>query len=815
MKKLTSLLLACVLAPALVFGQTLVRLQPSTATGTLNSGTTSVTLTSSSIGGFGAVKIQSLDSYSGTWAVQCSLNGTTFDTVRPLKLNAVNSSATVTSVVDTVGIWDVQNAAGCKSIRVIETAGFAATDTAIVISATQIGAGGGAGGSSTTTLTLQEADDATIASGQNADVVIPLLNVFDGTNWKRFTVGTAGAASTQVVTVQGIAAGTNLNVTCSNCSGTGVSVNEDVASADAQPGTPAYAVRNDAVTGATSLNGDYQPLKSDAAGSLWVNGGSGTFPSTQSGTWTMQPGNTANTTPWLFQIRDAAGNARGANVNASNQLSVSVDNTVTVGSHAVTNAGTFATQESGAALTSLQLIDDPVAVVGTTTYTEATTKGVIIGGVRQDADATLVNTTNEIAPLQMDARGFVKVEAFSGETLPVSLASVPSHAVTNAGTFVVQENGAALTSLQLIDDPVATLGTTTYTEAATKGNVLGCVRRDANTTMVDTTNEIAPCAVDANGSLKVAIISGAGSGGTAMADDAAFTVATTNITPAGGTYKSVRDAVDDNDGGAFAMTQKRAVYSSLETPNADSVMDETLDTVKVSNATAANLNAAVVGTKTNNNAAPGATNVGSLPCVANATAPTWTEANQVSCSSDLHGSTRVTMLDASGTAIPVSDGGSGAATSNTTRTIVATDSPDVTSLQLIDNAVSGNNFNVLPQAATSGGASTFYAPSAASNNSTNVKASAGQVYTISAVNTTATLYFLRMYNLASAPTCSSATGFIETIPIPASTTGAGLVRDVAVGQAYSTGVGFCLTGGGSSTDNTNAATGVYFTILFK
>lgn len=37
-------------------------------------------------------------------------------------------------------------------------------------------------------------------------------------------------------------------------------------------------------------------------------------------------------------------------------------------------------------------------------------------------------------------------------TLPVSLATVPSHAVTNAGTFVVQENGAALTALQLIDN---------------------------------------------------------------------------------------------------------------------------------------------------------------------------------------------------------------------------------------------------------------------------------------------------------------------------------------------------------------------------
>lgn len=116
-----------------------------------------------------------------------------------------------------------------------------------------------------------DVDDATIASGQTTGLQLGLTQVFDGTNWKRFTVGTAGTAAAQVVTVQGIASGTNLNVTCSNCSGTGVSVNEDVASANADPGTPAYSVRNDTVTGATSANGDYQPLKSDLNGRLWVS----------------------------------------------------------------------------------------------------------------------------------------------------------------------------------------------------------------------------------------------------------------------------------------------------------------------------------------------------------------------------------------------------------------------------------------------------------------------------------------------------------------------------------------------------------------
>lgn len=89
----------------------------------------------------------------------------------------------------------------------------------------------------------------------------------------------------------------------------------------------------------------------------------------------------------------------------------------------VDNGGTFVTQENGAALTSLQLIDDTVATLGTDTYTEATSKGIIIGGVRRDADTTLANTTNEFAPFQLDANGYLKVEAFSGQTLPISVAS--------------------------------------------------------------------------------------------------------------------------------------------------------------------------------------------------------------------------------------------------------------------------------------------------------------------------------------------------------------------------------------------------------
>ena len=106
--------------------------------------------------------------------------------------------------------------------------------------------------------------------------------------------------------------------------------------------------------------------------------------------------------------------------------------------------------------------------------------------------------------------------------------------------------------------------------------------------------------------------------------------------------------------------------------------------------------------------------------------------------------------------------------------------------------------------------------SAASTNSTNVKASAGTVCDIHVINTTSTTYFLRLYNLASAPTCSSATGAVDTIPVPNNAgAGGGASLTFPMGVAYGTGIGFCLTGGGADTDNTNAATGVYISINYK
>lgn len=427
---------------------------------------------------------------------------------------------------------------GTQKTQVVDGSGnvIASTSNALHVNC-QSGCSGG----------TTDTDDGTVAGGQSTGIGISLAQVWDGSNWKRFTIGTAGTASAQVVTVQGIASGTNLNVTCANCSGTGVSVNEDVASANADPGTPAYTVRNDTVTGATTTDGDYQPMKSDSAGRVYVTGAGGTFPATQSGTWTVQPGNTANTTAWKVD---------------GSAVTQPVSGTVTA------NMGTVTADPFGA-----------------------------------NADAA--SATGSIS---------AKLRFIAATGIPITgTVTVGSHAVTNAGTFPIQDSQK-------------------------------------------------------------------------VADDAAFTVGTTPVQPVGYLAdQSSTDSVNEGDIGAARMTLDRVAYAGT---------------------------AAVAD-------------------IAQATA-------------------------------------------------------------------------------------TCYITSAASTNATNCKASPGNIYAIQLTNTTTTNYFLRLYNASGTPTCSSATGFVETLPALGATANGGINgRVVPPGEAFDTGIAFCLTGGGSSTDNTNAATGVYVTIKYK
>lgn len=89
--------------------------------------------------------------------------------------------------------------------------------------------------------------------------------------------------------------------------------------------------------------------------------------------------------------------------------------------------------------------------------------------------------------------------------------------------------------------------------------------------------------------------------------------------------------------------------------------------------------------------------------------------------------------------------------------------------------------------------------SAASTNATSLKASAGTLYTLYAVNLNAAVRYLKLYNKASAPTVGTDTP-VATLPIPASTTGAGFVIDFGPGFDFSTGIAYATTTGVADAD---------------
>lgn len=207
---------------------------------------------------------------------------------------------------------------------------------------------------------------------------------------------------------------------------------------------------------------------SDGGGSLTVDG---TVAATQSGTWNI--------------------------TNISGTVSLPTGAATVAKQPALGTAGTASadviTVQGIASMTALKVdgsaVTQPVSVAATVTVTGA-------GGTFPATDSGGSLTVD--APVGTPV--FVRLSDGSAEisTLPVSLVSVPSHAVTNAGTFAVQaaqsgtwnvtnvsgtislptgastlaEQQTQTTSLQLIDDIVYTDDTSTHSTGASKGALI-------------------------------------------------------------------------------------------------------------------------------------------------------------------------------------------------------------------------------------------------------------------------------------------------------------------------------------------------------
>lgn len=94
--------------------------------------------------------------------------------------------------------------------------------------------------------------------------------------------------------------------------------------------------------------------------------------------------------------------------------------------------------------------------------------------------------------------------------------------------------------------------------------------------------------------------------------------------------------------------------------------------------------------------------------------------------------------------------------------------------------------------------------SAATTNATSVKASAGTVYSVTASNTGAAVAYVKLYNLATAPTVGTSTIAI-TIPVPAG--GTVNLPFGTSGARFSTGIGLAITNLGTDADATAVTAG--------
>lgn len=469
-------------------------------------------------------------------------------------------------------------------------------------------------------------------------------------------------------------------------------------------------------------------------------------------------------------INNAAG-ASAVNIQDGGN-SITVDGSV---SATVTNAGTFVVQENGAALTSLQLLDDTVKVLGTDTYTEATTKGTVIGAVRRDANTTLVDTTNEIAPLQVNATGELKV----AQIQPLPTGSNTIGALTaNQSVNVSQINGAT----PLMGNGVTGTGSprVTLVSDGTAISTAGYMSVKLDQTTPGTTNAVALSTLGANavatgngasstGVLRVAQVND-GTGILAGVTTVTTLTGTTTLTPGTGATnlgKAVDSAIGATDTGVAALQVRDDALTTLTPVDGDYVHlrgnARGASWVAIEDGAGGQITSFGGGTEVAEDTQHSSGVLGGVPLAVRRDTPTplaGTDNDYIPTTTDANGAIWVSLA---------------------------------TKLDATNDTVA-----IGPQ--TTGGLTTYHLVSAATTNATNIKASAGQLYGWYIYNSNAAARKVAFHNSASAPTAGASIYFSLMIP-------AGGAANVfsAIGMPFSSGIGITTVTGLADSDSAAVA----------
>jgi hypothetical protein len=538
----------------------------------------------------------------------------------------------------TTGVGSVSDAqgiwgvsvAGMRFLRACMTAYTSGTAT-VTLSASAAGGGGGS-------VTANVSGGNTAAS--NTGAAVPSQAGYTGLNiggnlvgMTGFSLGTARAGSVAIVDGSG-------NQITSFGGGTQYAT--------------AAAVGTPTGTGALGWDGtNVRVLRTNASGNLQVE-----FAATPTVTIGTFPDNEPFNVAQINGVAPSMGN--GTSGTGVQRVTIASDSTGVIGATqsgawSLTNISGTVSLPTGAATsalqgtgnTSLASIDGKITAVNTGAVTVTSQIGAAAtgGGVPAGAMYQGLNIGGTLTGMTGFSLGTARAGAMA----------------------IVDGSGNQITSFG---------GGTQYANGAAAATPTGTVSLG-----YDGTN-VRALATNSSGNLQVSCSNCSGSGASS-ADNSAFTFGTTS--GAGSMYvfdNTAPNAVTENNVAVARMSANRNPYFQLR----DGAGNE-----RGANVTAAN--ALVVDGSAVTQPVSGT--------VAATQSGNWSARLQDgtgnAVTSVTAGSTRplhVLNVDASGTAIAVSDGGAGAATANTNRVIAATDSPDVTALQILDNIVSGSGVNI-------------------------------------------------------------------------------------------------------------------------
>lgn len=604
-----------------------------------------------------------------------------------------------------------------------------------------------------------------------------------------------------------------LDVTLRDTSGAPVAVGggtqytEDVAATADPIGTMGMAVRADTLGAVTSTDGDNIAVRATNKGELYVKQTDAVPITDNAGSITVDGTITANA--------------------GTGTMAVSL---ASVPSHAVTNAGTFAVQNNAATPAGTNNIGDvdvltlPAIPAGNNNIGDvdvATLPVAFNTGVRSATTQRVTVATDDLVPVT----GTVTANAGTG-TQAVSLASVPSHAVTNAGTFAVQNTAATPAGTNNIGD----------VDVLTMPAITGTVTANAGTNL--NTSALALDATLTGGTAK-AIARGAAKGST-TAGDITSTAASADRQPLDVTLRDTSGAPVAVGGGTQYTEDVAAATDPIGTMGI-AVRQDTLSASTVSadgdNIALRATNKGELYVKQTDPLPAGTNNIGDVDVL---TLP-------VAFNTGTRSATTQRVTIATDDVVPASQSGtwnvtnvSGTVSLPTGAATSANQSTEITALQLIDDVVftddaaftvgtsKVNSVGLMADetatdsvdegdigiarmtldrkqitaayAHTAGGATPYKLISAASTNATSVKGSGGTVYNITASNVNAAVRYLKLYNKASAPTVGTDTP-VQVYAIPGNTAGAGTNIPIGLpGLAFGTGIALAITTGAADSD---------------